>query len=101
MRTWNQIKASFPAGRLVKDDAYEITGCDERGISAQRVATGSTVRASRRMIEKTAQRLEAGEFIPRRGISYTVAIETLVVIALGSSIAEATRDGERGYVAGK
>ena len=50
------------------------------------------------MIEKTAARLEAGEFIPRRGISYTVAIETLVVLALGRSIRETTRDGARGYV---
>ena len=51
------------------------------------------------MIEKTERRLEAGEFIPRRGISYTVAIETLVVLALGRAIQETTRDGARGYAA--
>ena len=96
--SWQSIARRLEVGALVKDGAYRITEIDAKGITAERVATGSRVRASRAMIEKTAARLEAGEFIPRRGISYTVAIETLVVLALGRSIRETTRDGARGYV---
>ena len=80
---------SLKVGALVKDGAYRIVAIDDKGVTAERVKTGSRVRASRAMIEKTERRLEAGEFIPRRGISYTVAIEAGVVYAMRNLL---TRD---------
>ena len=47
-----------------------------------RVKTGKLVKITQSMINKTRQRLEDGEQIPFRKISYTVAIETGVVEVL-------------------
>ena len=102
MPTWKQTASRFRPGRIVGPEsnptAYLVRSTDERGISCERVATGSPVRATRKMIESAAARLDAGEVIPRRTISYTVAIETLVVLALGARVEECTtEDGTRAY----
>jgi len=47
-----------------------------------RVATGKTVKITQNMVNKTLERLQDGEHIPFRKISYTVAIETGVVEVL-------------------
>jgi len=101
MQTWNQTIARFKPGRIVGPDsnpeAYRIVSTDEKRIRLERIATGSPVAISRKMIEGAAARLDSGAFIERRSISYTVAIETLVILALGSSVEEHTVDGVRGY----
>ncbi|QDP54801.1 MAG: hypothetical protein Unbinned5784contig1000_44 [Prokaryotic dsDNA virus sp.] len=108
MRTWNQITATFPVGRLIKDGAYRITETTEKRIRLERVATGSLVTISRKMVEKAAARLASDTpcdcgcgtpgAIKKRAISYTVAIETIVVICLGSTVALEDIDGAAHYV---
>lgn len=94
---WKRIEHKLRAGTELRDGSLRVVKVDEKGITAERPKTGSIVRASRAMIEKTATRLDAGEFLPRRSISYTVAIETLVLEALGKRVSESTVDGARGY----
>ena len=95
---WKEICERIVPGLLVKEGAYRILSTDEKGISLERVETGKTVRVTRRMIEKTAERIEAGEFIHRRAIDYTVAKEFIIVLALEPLIEEHTLDtGTRGY----
>lgn len=79
---WQRVKRSLRKGRSLKGGAYRVLSCDEKRVRLERVKTGSVVVASRGMIERTAARLESGESIPFRSISYTVAIETAVVAAL-------------------
>ena len=85
------------AGQLLKEDTYRIISIDNKRIVAERLATGSQVRVTMAMIQKTRDRLANGAFIPRRTISYTVAIEFIVVAFLGSSIRKATLEGINGY----
>lgn len=68
--------------REFKDHTYRIASFDELGFTLQRIATGSTVRITRSMIQKTLLRLLQGEVIPRRKVSYTVAIEYGVMLAI-------------------
>ena len=56
------------------------------GYVATRPDTKSTVKVTDAMIEKTRARLRAGEAIEFRTISYTVAIETVVVQVLADEI---------------
>jgi len=87
---WPTINRSLRRGRELRNRTntplgiatYRVAEVSETGIIAQRIATGSMVRVTRRMIEKTLDRLAGGEAIPFRSISYTVAIETVVVAAL-------------------
>ena len=51
-----------------------------------RVKTGKLVKITPSMVDKTRKRLEDGEAIPFRKISYTVAIETAVVAILKDQI---------------
>jgi hypothetical protein len=51
-----------------------------------RYETGSIVRVTRKMTEKTFDILCAGNRIPHRKISYTVAVEFGVLLALGDAV---------------
>lgn len=97
---WQSIRDRLSVGSTLKDGAYIIVSTDDKRIRVERVKTGSPVTVSRRMVEKTANRLAAGEFIERRSISYTVAIETVAIAALGTLVTETTQDNKRGYTAG-
>ncbi len=70
--------------RKLKEKRYIVESIDDKRITLMRIATGSKVIATRSMISKTLERLESGESIPKRKISYTVAIEFAVVSALES-----------------
>ena len=100
---WKNIQRKMRPGRTVgtesKPEAYRVTECTEKSLTMERVETGKTVKISRRMVEKTLARLEAGETIPRRGISYTVAIESAVLVCLGRAVDDSvvTVGGVRGY----
>ena len=100
-RTWEQIRTELETHRVLrspnKGKVYRVLSIDDNAISVQRVDTGSTVQVTKMLIDRTAERLASGEIIPRRGISYTVAIETVAVAALGSSIEEYVHDGTPGY----
>ena len=88
MQTWNQITSRMPIGRELKDGAYRVSAHDDKGITITRTASGKTVRITRKKVEKTDARLAAGERLPKQsnaGISYTVAIEFLVVACIGPS----------------
>ena len=97
MQSWKQICSRFQAGREVNSGKYLIVSTDEKGIRLERTKTGSPVRVSRAMVEKTGERLYAGEFIAKRTVSYTVAIEFLVILALGSAVEACEHDGQKGY----
>tara|TARA_R100000951_G_scaffold22722_1_gene18709 strand:- start:140 stop:442 length:303 start_codon:yes stop_codon:yes gene_type:complete len=81
---WQSIKRSMRKNRKLKEKSYVVESIDDQRIILIRVATGSKVIATRKMISRTLERLESGESIPKRGISYTVAIEFAVVSALES-----------------
>jgi len=82
---WQLAKRNLPIGRLLKNGAYEVTAHHATAIELTRTETGKTVRITKRKIETTASRLQT-ESIPFRGIDYTVAIETAIVVALGNRI---------------
>lgn len=103
-KNWKQITARLKTGKIVGPGlfyrkgemsalkAYKVISTDDKGITAERLATGSRVRVTRAAIEKADARLEAGVLIPRRAINYTVAIETLIIISLGDSVTMTTDD---------
>jgi hypothetical protein len=95
--TWALALATLPQGATVTSRTgrtYEVAEHAKTAIVLSRPDSGSTVRVTRSLIERTAERLEAGEVIPRRRISYTVAIEEGVVAAL-ADIIEVTAEGYR------
>jgi len=77
---------------------YVVTTVTDKAIEAVRPPTGSSVRCSRRMVERAAAALDRGQPLayqrsgPNGGISYTVAVEALAVACLGDRVA---RDDER------
>jgi len=78
-------------GGLLKDGAYRVVSCDDRRIVVERVASGKLVSVTRKMIEKVQARLDAGESIPFRKISYTVAIETVVLAVLDRVVVDTVK----------
>ena len=83
---WSSIQRKMAPGKTLEDGRYEVLEVSEKRLVVKRTETGSTVTVSRRLIEKTWARLEAGAIIPTRGIDYTVAKERTVVAVLGRSI---------------
>lgn len=75
-------------GKPLHEGKYSLASVDDLAIVLARAATGSTVRISRTLVEKTSARLASGERIPHRGISFTSAIEYGVVLALGRAITD-------------
>ncbi len=73
-------------GRTFKDGAYRLLKIHDRGLVFERRATGKEVRVSRGLIERTYDQLAAGEEIAFREISYTVAIEYGVLLALNGFV---------------
>jgi len=74
---------SLAVGDLIKGGAYRVLHIDAKGgVTVERVATGSTCKASASLIARTAARLQAGESIPYRKISYTVAVEQTVLACM-------------------
>ncbi len=88
---WNRAKTNLPVGTII-DDKYRVREVTEKVIILARIASGKTVRVSRKMVESTHARLIAGETLtkqasaPKGGISFTIAVEAGVVAALGSLI---------------
>lgn len=80
---WDNVKRRMRIGREFKEGAYVVTACDDKGVTLTRVATGSEVRVTRKKTEDTIARLEAGERIPKRKISYTVAVEFGITTCIG------------------
>jgi hypothetical protein len=68
-------KERLPIGGLLKGGAYRVKEHKPTAIVLERLATGSTVRLTRKKIESTTARIQAGEEIAARTISYTVAEE--------------------------
>ena len=68
--------------RNAKGTEYTLTEREKGGFTLTRVSTGSTETISQRLIDKTTARLESGEAIPFRKISYTVAVEQAVLFLL-------------------
>ena len=94
---WSKIKRSLRKGRNLKDGAYVVESIDDKRVTLTRTATGKPVRATRKMIEATADRLGSGEEIPFRSISYTVAIEFTVIAALTAIDAVSVDDASKVY----
>lgn len=83
---WSSIQRKMTPGKTLEDGRYEVLEVSEKRLVVKRTETGSTVVVTRRLLEKTWARLEAGAIIPTRGIDYTVAKEKTVVAVLGRSI---------------
>lgn len=61
---------------------YMVSAADANWIDVTRLSTGRGVRVPTRRVVETAVRLLSGERIPVRGISFTVAIEAVIVEGL-------------------
>ena len=94
---WPKIQETLTPkiGELFFSSRYRLRSVDDRGLDLERVSTGSKVRTTRSLTEKTYQRLMSGEKIKHRKISYTVAIEQGVLLAIMS--VEDVRDDEHEY----
>lgn len=94
------LPALHPIGATLKGGAYKIAAVEEQRITVERVKTGSTVNVSLNMLFKTMVRLEAGEFIRARSISYTVTIEYTICCTLWlmGALEHTTHEGVKGYV---
>lgn len=85
-------------GKTFKDGTYKLVEVHDKGIVLERVATGKQVRVSRSLIERTHATLTSGEELAFREISYTVAIEYGVLLALDGFI---VADEERRRYSGR
>ena len=83
---WSSIQRKMAPGKTLEDGRYEVLEASDKRLVLKRTETVSTFTVSRRLLEKTWARLEAGAIIPTRGIEYTVAKEKTVVAVLGRSI---------------
>jgi hypothetical protein len=81
---WNLAlkNLSGKVGQVFKEGTYELVAIDDRAVTFRRTATGKDVRVSRALVERTYERLAAGDEIDFRAISYTVAVEYGVLLAL-------------------
>ena len=99
---WDRAMRDMPAGTIYCDGRYRVVSIDAKRIKCERVATGSPFAVSRKMVERTDERLTAGEFIPKQtngpggGISYTVSIEQTVLAIVGD-YRTTTENGKAGY----
>ena len=93
------LPALHPIGAELKQNSYRIKAVSNKRITVERVATGSTVNVSLNMLYKTMVRLEAGEFIPARTISYTVTVEYTITLTLWlmGALEHVHIDGVKGY----
>ena len=98
MRRMTNRQWSAATRRATKSlpDAYRVITTDPRGFTLERIATGSTVRVTRIMIDRTIATLATGKTIPKREISYTSAIEAAVIAAIPPTTIVIT---EKGYSA--
>ncbi len=91
MDAWKRAQVSLPVGRVI-DDKYEVVAVDDRGFTVKRLASGKPLKVSRKMIESAAGRLRTGEKLAKQanqkqgGISYPIAVEAVVVAALGTTV---------------
>ena len=81
----------FEPSTLLFNDRLRVVSDDGQRIRLERVATGKPVTVTYKMIETTRERLRSGQAIPKREISYTSAIEAVVLAALDGEWIE--RDG--------
>jgi len=106
---WNTLTTeTFPVGSQHFGGKLTVVSVDERRISLTRNATGKPVTVSRAMIEKAHAHIsedrpciwcDCGERgILKRKISYTSAIEAVVIEALGSLVTTADHGGLAHYV---
>ena len=69
-----------------RERQYKIRRHPKSGWIVTRPDTSSTCKVSEALVTRTLARLEAGEAIPFRKISYTVAIESGTVAVLADKI---------------
>ncbi len=93
MFTWDAVSLKIGAEIRSRTGAtYIVSLLDGKGIEAVRPSTGSTVRCSRKAVERAAASLAAGETLhyqrnaSKGGISYTVAVESLAVACLAGFV---------------
>lgn len=106
---WHKLTAStFSIGSSHFGGKLTVTSTDDRRITLTRNATGKPVTVSRAMIEKAQAHIsedrpciwcDCGERgILKRKISYTSAIEAVVIEALGALVTTTDHDGLTHYV---
>jgi DNA-binding HxlR family transcriptional regulator len=93
------LRGIIVPGLLLKGGAYRVLSLESKRIRLERTTTGSRVNVSTRMIAETLLKLEDGEFIGRRSISYTVTIEFVTVYSLRvlGALIETSLEGVKGY----
>ena len=86
-------------GVRLKGGAYQITEVQPQRIKLERTSTRSKVNVSTRMISASLSRLNEGEFIKKRTISYTVTQEVCVVYVLErlGALIHTKEEGVSGY----
>ena len=87
---------AIEVGSTIQNGAAVVVAIDDKRVTVERVSTGSRVTVSRRLIDKTRERFEAGDDVTvhangsKGGISYTSTIEHTVLAAIGGTF---TKDG--------
>ena len=97
---WQDATKHLKPGALVFKDRLNVNNVDDKRIYLTRVATNKPLIVTRCMIEKTHKRLINGDVIAFRTISYTSAIEAVVIDVLGNAVATTQIDGKGHYVKG-
>jgi hypothetical protein len=85
---WTTTNANLASkvGQTFRNGAYRLLAIDADGLDVEWTATGKRARVWRTLVEKTAARLERGETIRERTISYTVIVEFFVREALAETV---------------
>ncbi len=97
---WQDATKHLKPGALVFKNRLSVDSVDDKRIYLTRIATSKPLIVTRSMIEKTHKRLMNGDVIAFRTISYTSAIEAVVIDVLGNAVATKQIDGKGHYVKG-
>tara|TARA_R110002020_G_scaffold470813_1_gene696995 strand:+ start:864 stop:1178 length:315 start_codon:yes stop_codon:yes gene_type:complete len=95
---WRNATKHLTQGAVLFNKRLTVNGVDDNRIYLTRVATNKPLIVTRCMIEKTHKRLMAGDVIPFRTISYTSAIEAVVINVLAGAVTTTKIDSKGHYI---
>tara|TARA_Y100000401_G_scaffold49939_1_gene38910 strand:+ start:1233 stop:1568 length:336 start_codon:yes stop_codon:yes gene_type:complete len=95
---WLDATRHLKPGALVFKDRLSVDSVNDKRIYLTRVATKKPLIVTRSMIEKTHKRLMNGDVIAFRTISYTSAIEAVVINVLAGAVTTTKIDSKGHYI---
>ncbi len=85
------MSKKFKIGHLFKDGAYKLVSADDKRLTCMRMKKKTLFIVTRKMIADTQERIDNGEEITFRTISYTSAIEHVVIKHCTNVVSDAKR----------